>query len=383
LRVIKMEHEFTNKIKDILRKNFGEISDKIFTESQIIQYLNIKTKSASRGSKSRGSFANLYAIYILVEDYISKGYHKKKGYTDYEGAIFKDLFKRQRELPFGQKLQNHALNHRMNEEFKKYFPMCDYIPILRDLNTNRYWFNENLLKIKIDKRQYNLAETIILIIDTYIKTKKDTFEKFIQFCESAQKMKDNEVMDFINSLVEPTVDARIFEIVSYSILKYYYYNHKIYWGFEIDEIKEENLKLFKTGRTNANDGGIDFVMKPLGRFFQVTETVDVNKYFLDIDKIEKYPITFVVKSSDSIDTLRNKIRKQAEDQYSIKAIVEKYMECIEEIINVPSLIEKFREAANQGHLSNILTEIIEQSKVEFNYEYDYDIRDYEDMEIEE
>jgi hypothetical protein len=378
-----MEHEFTNKIKDILRKNFGEISDKIFTESQIIQYLNIKTKSASRGSKSRGSFANLYAIYILVEDYISKGYHKKKGYTDYEGAIFKDLFKRQRELPFGQKLQNHALNHRMNEEFKKYFPMCDYIPILRDLNTNRYWFNENLLKIKIDKRQYNLAETIILIIDTYIKTKKDTFEKFIQFCESAQKMKDNEVMDFINSLVEPTVDARIFEIVSYSILKYYYYNHKIYWGFEIDEIKEENLKLFKTGRTNANDGGIDFVMKPLGRFFQVTETVDVNKYFLDIDKIEKYPITFVVKSSDSIDTLRNKIRKQAEDQYSIKAIVEKYMECIEEIINVPSLIEKFREAANQGHLSNILTEIIEQSKVEFNYEYDYDIRDYEDMEIEE
>jgi hypothetical protein len=378
-----MEHEFTNKIKDILRKNFGEISDKIFTESQIIQYLNIKTKSASRGSKSRGSFANLYAIYILVEDYISKGYHKKKGYTDYEGAIFKDLFKRQRELPFGQKLQNHALNHRMNEEFKKYFPMCDYIPILRDLNTNRYWFNENLLKIKIDKRQYNLAETIILIIDTYIKTKKDTFEKFIQFCESAQKMKDNEVMDFINSLVEPTVDARIFEIVSYSILKYYYYNHKIYWGFEIDEIKEENLKLFKTGRTNANDGGIDFVMKPLGRFFQVTETVDVNKYFLDIDKIEKYPITFVVKSSDSIDTLRNKIRKQAEDQYSIKAIVEKYMECIEEIINAPSLIEKFREAANQGHLSNILTEIIEQSKVEFNYEYDYDIRDYEDMEIEE
>jgi hypothetical protein len=196
-------------------------------------------------------------------------------------------------------------------------------------------------------------------------------------------MKDNEVMDFINSLVEPTVDARIFEIVSYSILKYYYYNHKIYWGFEIDEIKEENLKLFKTGRTNANDGGIDFVMKPLGRFFQVTETVDVNKYFLDIDKIEKYPITFVVKSSDSIDTLRNKIRKQAEDQYSIKAIVEKYMECIEEIINAPSLIEKFREAANQGHLSNILTEIIEQSKVEFNYEYDYDIRDYEDMEIEE
>ena len=50
--------------------------------------------------------------------------------------------------------------------------------------------------------------------------------------------------------------------------------------------------LYKTGRTNANDGGIDFVMRPLGRFFQVTETVDVNKYFLDIDKIQRFPLTF-------------------------------------------------------------------------------------------
>ena len=48
------------------------------------------------------------------------------------------------------------------------------------------------------------------------------------------------------------------------------------------------MKLYKTGRTNANDGGIDFVMKPLGRFFQVTETLDFKKYFLDIDKIETF-----------------------------------------------------------------------------------------------
>ena len=376
-----MEHEFTKKIKDILIRNFGELSDKIFSESQLIQYLNIKTKSASKGSKSRGSFANLYAIYVLVEDYISKGYHKKSGYTNYEGAVFTDLFKRQRELPFGQKLQNHALNHRMNEEFKKYFPTCDYIPILRDLKTNRYWFNENLLKIKVNGKEYNLAETIIQIIDTYIETKKGAFERFIQFCESAQKMKDKEVIDFITSLIDPMVDARIFEIVSYSILKYYYHNQRIYWGFEIDDIKEENLKLFKTGRTNANDGGIDFVMKPLGRFFQVTEIVDVNKYFLDIDKVEKYPITFVVKSSDTIEELKSRIRKQAEGQYSINVIVERYMECIEEIINVPSLLERFEEATKQGHLPNILREIIKQSKVEFNYEDDYDTTVYEEADI--
>ncbi len=141
-----MEHEFTKTIKDILKKNFSKISDSIFSNSELIQYLNIKTKSANKGSKSRGSFANFYAIYVLIEDYISHKFHKSENYSDYQGAVFSDLFKRQRELPFGKKLQNHALNHRLNEEFKKFFPACEYIPILRDPNTNRYWFNQNLIE---------------------------------------------------------------------------------------------------------------------------------------------------------------------------------------------------------------------------------------------
>ncbi|MDJ0520108.1 MAG: hypothetical protein QNJ74_28920 [Trichodesmium sp. MO_231.B1] len=86
------------------------------------------------------------------------------------------------------------------------------------------------------------------------------------------------------------IDARLFEIVSYSILKYYYHEQTVFFGFDIEDIQQENLKLYKTGRTNANDRSIDFVMKPLGRFFQVTETTDFKKFFLDIDKIEKYPI---------------------------------------------------------------------------------------------
>lgn len=109
-------------------------------------------------------------------------------------------------------------------------------------------------------------------------------------------------------------------------------------------------------------------MKPLGRFFQVTETVDMNKYFLDIDKIEKYPITFVVKSSDSDIEIKSKIESQARKQYSINAIVSRYMECIEEIINVAILIERFEEAVTKGYLNNMLNEIIKQSRLEFNYE---------------
>ncbi|WP_143437709.1 hypothetical protein [Hydrocoleum sp. CS-953] len=63
----------------------------------------------------------------------------------------------------------------------------------------------------------------------------------------------------------------------------------MFFRFDLENIQQENLKFYKTGRTNANDGGIDFVMKPLGRFFQVTETTDFKKFFLDTDKIEKYP----------------------------------------------------------------------------------------------
>ncbi len=141
-----MENTFTVNIKLVLDKHFGKDSNDIYEKSQLIQYINEKTRSANRGSKSRSSFANLYAIYVIVEDYISNGFDKKGDYSKYEGALFNKLFARQRELPFGSKLQNHALNNRMNSEFQKYFPSVEFIPILRNLATNRYWFNENLLK---------------------------------------------------------------------------------------------------------------------------------------------------------------------------------------------------------------------------------------------
>lgn len=126
------KHDFTDEIVAILDRNTNGKGEVILSKSEIIQYLNIKTKAANRGSKSRAGFANHYAIYVLVEDYLNGGFDKKGGYSDYDGAKFSDLFRRQRELPFGSKLQNHALNHRLNEEFKKYFPACEHLPIIRD-----------------------------------------------------------------------------------------------------------------------------------------------------------------------------------------------------------------------------------------------------------
>ncbi len=366
-----MEHGFTNTIKKILKKYFNENSEQVFKNSELIQYLNFKTLSANRDSKSRGSFANIYAIYVLVEDYITNGFHKKGEYSKYEGGRFSDLLTRQRKLPFGAKLQNHALNHRMNQEFKKHFPTCGYIPIIRIIETKRYWINENLLIVKANKETFNIAEAVIEIINKYVETKKNSFDIFIKTSNqlrTIEKEQPEKIKDFILSLIESNVDARIFEIVSYSILKYDYKEQSIFWGYSIDSVEKESLKLYKTGRTNANDGGIDFVMKPLGRFFQVTETTDVKKYFLDIDKLEKFPITFVIKSKIPIDELKKSIRKGATEQYKVEKVVEKYMNCIEEIMNVDSLKKSLDKVEKENNLDNVLSEIIKQSKVEFNYE---------------
>lgn len=101
-----MRHPFTDTILDILRGHFGEVAEDLLDKSPLLQYLNIKTRSANRGSKARGAFANHYALYVLVEDYIAKGYlgAKQGQYQKYEGARFTDIFRRQRELPFGAKL---------------------------------------------------------------------------------------------------------------------------------------------------------------------------------------------------------------------------------------------------------------------------------------
>ena len=366
-----MEHQFTSTILSIVREDVGEHGDVIYQRSELLRYLNEKTRSASRGSKSRSAFGNLYALYVLVEDYVRQGFLMSGNYSEYEGARFSDLFRRQRELPFGSRLQNHALNHRANQEFAKFFPTCEYQLIMREVETKRYWINENLLNVTVGEQTFNLAPMVIKIIDAYIGAKKDAFEDFIKDCErmvSLQARDPDEVRDFIRSRLEPNVDARVFEIVSYAILKEFYGSQSIFWGWTMDRISEEGLVLYKTGRTNANDGGIDFVMRPLGRFFQVTETVDVKKYFLDIDKIQRFPLTFVVKSTASIETLRQQIEAAAKRLYPVSRIVSRYVSCIEEIINIDMLLDRFDRVLADGKLGLVITEIVSQSKVEFNYE---------------
>ena len=365
------KHDFTDKIVEIVESYAPNSGDRILQNSPLLQYINIKTKAANRGSKSRAGFANHYAIYVLVEDYVNGGFAESKTYEDYEGAQFSVLFKRQRELPFGSKLQNHALNHRLNEEFRKYFPAEESLPIIRDVESNRYWINEKLLVVEHNGSETNIARAIMEIIHAYVDARMASFNSFMDECAKLLEIQEKDsgsAIAFIKALLRPNVDARVFEIVSYAILKQHYADKILYWGWSPDDLNEEFLVLYKTGRTNANDGGIDFVMKPLGRFFQVTETVDAGKYFLDIDKVQRYPITFVVKTEENKNVLSERLRAQAKEKYGVQKIVERYMESIEEIINVPMLIEKFDRIVEEGKIAPVVQEIVLQSRVEFNVE---------------
>jgi len=374
-------HAFTSTIIEVLKQHFGDYAEDIFQNSALLGYLNNKTKAANRGSKARGAFANHYALYVVIEDYIQKGFYDGKGktpYSKYEGARFSDLFKRQRELPFGAKLQNHALNARLNDEFKKFYPTVGIPPIIRDVASQRYWIQEDLLNITIRHKDgtdhtYNIATSIIDIINAYVATKKAAFEGFLDTCRQIAelgKRDPKQAMDFVIQQLQPNVDARVFEIVSYAVLKAKYGLESVWIGESKETVAEECLVLYKTGRTNANDGGIDFVMRPLGRFFQVTETIDVNKYFLDIDKVQRFPITFVVKSDETADQIRAAIRAQAVAKYKIETIVESYMAAVDEIINVKNLAAAFDVVVKSGQLQNVMDEIVTQSKVEFNYNDD-------------
>lgn len=150
---------------------------------------------------------------------------------------------------------------------------------------------------------------------------------------SVKKKKDK-----ICSILNEQSEARVFEIISYVILKNHYKGIKIFIGESPDRLKQEYLNLYKTGRTNANDGGIDFVMRPLGRFFQVTETDDYNKYLLDMDKVLHYPITFVIKTLTSKENISKDFVKFVKSKFGgMKVIEDLYFHGLEEIITINEL----------------------------------------------
>ena len=359
-------------ILDILKEHYPKEYEDVYSKSYLIQYLDKKTNSVGKSSKARPSFANLYAIYVLVEDYLNNGYYNSGKYIkEYEGMIFSNAFKRQRELPFGEKLQNHALNNRCNHEFSKYFnTVTSEVPIVINQSESRYFINEKLLLIKISGQVIDISKLIMEIIDRYVELKKEKFDDFFEKCVTFSKSyiyNQKEAIQFIESNLDENADARIFEIISFLICKYYYYTKTVYFGVEKDNIKQYRLSLHKTGRTNANDGGIDFIMQPIGRVFQVTEVLDFKKYFLDIEKLNKFPITFVVKTEQKAKDVMNLIQAQAESMYEGE-ILERYLSCFEEIITLRKLRKYLNVIIEHELLDKFFMDLIKYCSIEYNVE---------------
>ncbi len=72
--------------------------------------------------------------------------------------------------------------------------------------------------------------------------------------------------------------------------------------------------------------------------------------------------------NEAVEELVAKLKKDALKTYIVQKVVDDYLECIEEIINIPRLKGYLAELETKGLMPEVLKEIILQSKVEFNFE---------------
>ena len=348
-------------VKDILKYHFPIDYQKIYDNSYLLQYLDKKMKAVHGNSKTRRSLANIYAIYSILHFYEADFYNNPVAYRAFSGYDYMRLFNYYRSLYGGSKLQNHALNSRVNGEFKNKFP--DATNELIIINNGKYLLHIDYLYVNT----YDISKACCKIIEKYIELLMAKDHALIQILQNLQSLTNyDEKKKQISALLSEDAEARIFEIISYAILKNHYKNIVVYFGYSQNSIHKEKLQLFKTGRTNANDGGIDFVMRPVGRFFQVTEVNNYDKYLLDIDKVIHFPITFVIKTRLS----KEQVFKDLNDYINTRAngmlvIEQRYRKAIEEIITINELQKWICDLSNVD-IDELIRDIDIYYKLEMN-----------------
>lgn len=350
-----------NFVRNILQEDFPKEYRIIYDNSLLLQYLDKKMKAVHGDCKTRRSLANIYAIYSILYYYQNDFYNNPDEYRKFSGYDYTRLFSYYRSLYGGEKLQNHALNSRVNGEFRNKFPNITNDLII--INNGKYLLHIDYLYVK----DYDISKTCCKVIKKYIDLLMAKDYALIQVLQQMKALTDyTEKKKQINTLLSEDAEARIFEIISYAILKNHYKNIKVYFGYSRDSICEEELQLFKTGRTNANDGGIDFVMRPVGRFFQVTEVNNYDKYLLDIDKVMHFPITFVIKTNSN----KFQVLAELEDYINTRAngmvvIEQRYRNAIEEVITINELRQWTFDLDNKD-IDGIIRDIDIYYKLEMN-----------------
>ncbi len=348
-------------IEDILKECYLKEFQDIYDKSYLLQYLDKKMKAVHGNTKTRRNLASIYAIYAILYFYKSDFYGDKEKYRRFEGYDYMRLLNFYKGLYGGSKLQNHALNSRVNGEFKNKFK--DVINNLIIINNGKYLIHIDYLYVN----EYDISKVVCKIVEKYIELLMKKDHTLINTLDELRKLTAHKKKkEKINALLTEDAEVRIFEIISYAILKNHYKNFKVYFGDSKETIEEVRLQLFKTGRTNANDGGIDFVMRPVGRFFQVTEVNNYDKYLLDIDKVMHFPISFVIKTKQTKTSVYSEIEEYICARTCGMEVLEKrYKKSIEEIITINEL-QEWLEELNNDDIDEMIRDIDVYYKLEMN-----------------
>ncbi|HAO5612649.1 TPA: restriction endonuclease, partial [Listeria monocytogenes] len=360
-----MTKQVEQYIQEILEKNYGDEWEEYFNNSELFRYLNLKSGAVHGNSKTRRSLANWYAIFSILSFYKDAGFiNNRKDYSNFEGFQYQKLFDFQRLQYGGAKLQNHGFNSRTNDEFVNKISQDVSRPLIVK-DKGRYLIHPDFLYVN----GKDITEVVLETIEEYktiLMAKDHSFIKVLE--ELMQEKTEIGKKSKIKLLLNDDSEARIFEIISYAILETHYKNQTVFFGWTREDISEEFLILYKTGRTNANDGGIDFVMRPLGRFFQVTEVNNYDKYFLDMDKVNHFPLTFVVKTHIDSTTIKNDLLTYGtEKSGGLKILENAYHSAVEEVITINELTSWLEEMDNKD-LNFLIEEIDRYFKVEMNIE---------------
>ena len=348
-------------IEEILRTDFPNDYRSIYDNSMLLQYLDKKMKAVHGDSKTRRSLANIYAIYSILFFYQNDFFNQPDSYRAFDGYDYMRLFNFYRGLYGGSKLQNHALNSRVNGEFRNRFPNITNELIIID--NGKYLLHIDYLYVL----NHDISKTCCKVIEKYVELLEAKDHALLLVLQRMRQLTDySEKKRQINDLLTEDAEARVFEIISYAILKNHYSNIKVYFGYSLETIEEEELQLFKTGRTNANDGGIDFVMRPVGRFFQVTEVNNYDKYLLDIDKVMHFPITFVIKTRSTKAQVQAALDDYIDERANgMRVIEDRYKTAIEEIITINELQQWTNDLADND-IDGIIRDIDIYYKLEMN-----------------
>lgn len=342
----------------------------------LLRYVGIKTQAVTRTTTRRGAYGNLGTLLILLKDFLDHF----DSYNDYPGIRFNDYLQEVRLLPGCSKVQNHAINHRLNQEFRKFFGQNVELPVQRipvpgRETVTRYKVNQGFFTAftALDERR-KVAKLLLDILSLYFFFRERGSAELIEQCREMLKdplANEEQILNLFRESITHN-DARMFEISSFVVLKAWYANKEILMGPDSSELERLPLTLYKTGRVSANDGGINFVLIPLGKFFQATQGLDLKKFFLDIDKISRYPITFVMQTTLSSDEALRLIGEKAQQEFADPEIVERYLGSIESIFTLQDLnrildeLHTLSPKQRTAVYKDAINEFINQYSVEYN-----------------